>query len=213
MSFESKLISRSLSNSTHKRDARGKNVWGNLFFIILTHIDLLFKFFYEYGFDFADIFACAHRFLEFLNVVYAVLRNLLHRFFSWFELIWISCRFYVEVQGFEVIILTKRCQWYASSDFALSLQPLYTVALTCYKDRGVLYQTSDSCKFRHDLRLLLKGPSESGSKQDGSMRINQNESSVPDPDQMTWLHSTIFYSVYKKGERDLLFLSATWRFY
>ena len=109
----------------------------NLFFIILTHIDLLFKFFYEYGFDFADIFACAHRFLEFLNVVYAVLRNLLHRFFSWFELIWISCRFYAEVQGFEVIILTKRCQWYASSDFALSLQPLYTVALTCYKDRGV----------------------------------------------------------------------------
>ena len=115
--------------------------------------------FYEYCFDFAEIFACAHRFLEFLNVVYAVLRNLLHRFFSWFELIWISCRFYVEVQGFEVIILTKRCQWYASSDFALSLQPLYTVALTCYKDRGVLYQTSDSCKFRHDLRLLLKGPS------------------------------------------------------
>ena len=50
---------------------------------------------------------------------------------------------------------------------------------------------------------------ESGSKQDGSMRINQNESSVPDPDQMTWLHNTIFYSVYKKGERDLLFLSAT----
>ena len=40
---------------------------------------------------------------------------------------------------------------------------------------------------------------ESGSKQDGSMRINQNESSVPDPDQMTWLHNTIFILFIKKG--------------